>query len=239
VRNLWADPDEGERRQPTWDHVAQQFGARDAKQVVIASDVTEGILIASTICGFYAGTYVTGLLGLESGFTYGLVFGFTSGYVRGQMSGSLLAWILGKEDFYDGLKIGARNGLKEGMNDAMTYSTGNSGGNLKLWQMILLNNMKDNMDVFEGDEVQIHAGPVGYDFDGNHIYTIFSKDITTGQRIDMGMESVYCLSLIKNGEYGIKISDTRYKDRQQWLGGRNELHEPVWLTFHYKYNYIF
>lgn len=87
--------------------------------------------------------------------------------------------------------------------------------------MLLVNNISDNLDVFEDDKLQIHALVAGYDFDNGSFYAIWSKDLSKGQRYDMGMETIEVLSMIKNKEYKAYGPRKNGKIRQNNMQNQN------------------
>jgi len=74
---------------------------------------------------------------------------------------------------------------------------------LRTWAgVVLTDNISDNMENGEFKFKSIHLGPIGYDKSRHddtwgHLYTVFSKGLSKGDRFDMTFESILGLTLIK------------------------------------------
>jgi hypothetical protein len=179
------------------------------------------MMALSTGIGVSAGMYTVGALGLE-GYSAGLVFGATSGFTRGFLTASSFTWYKGGS-FEDGLRNGAKLGLHEGLSDAVTYSSVFAGTDMKFWQFVVNNNIRDNLDMFDGDGLQLHLGPLGWDHDDKNekykgFYTMFDKDINGSRRADMIMETIWGVSLIPDGPAKIPYGN-KHKTAKHWFNG--------------------
>jgi hypothetical protein len=180
------------------------------------------------------------------------------------ISGSAGSWIHGGAGLLEGLENGATMGLQEGLTDAVKYSTFYAGSDIKFLQFVLNNNISDNLDVFEGDKLQLHFTIFGYDFDKNHggLYWVGSRSLSDGERADMGMELVWGLSLIPDGKvyiqsggnqrtpvcssrFGCKLGGYKYAStirehtliNYKWHGELTSIREQLyeeWLTYRKK-----
>ena len=107
----------------------------------------------------------------------------------------------------------------------------NTGNYVRLRQIAGINitdNISDNMNngIFEFHSY--HIGPVGWDADRHDntwggLYTVFSKGLSDGQRLDMGIETVFMLSMVKDIHlHNVKVPHTG-KDicGQRWFRMRS------------------
>jgi hypothetical protein len=184
--------------------------------------VNQAIMTIGTISGLYVGHLAgAALFPGTPGFGYGFTYGLTSGFTRGMISGSAGSWIHGGAGLLKGLENGATMGLQEGLTDAVKYSTFYAGSDIKFLQFVLNNNISGNLDVFEGDKLQLHFTIFGYDFDKNHggLYWVGSRSLSDGERADMGMELVWGLSLIPDGKKFSSLPGRRKQPLQKYNYG--------------------
>jgi RHS repeat-associated protein len=230
-------------KEATWDNFSKNLGFENTSELVTDMYISQAIMTLSTIAGQHAGFFMADLLFPASqGFGYGFTYGFTSGFTREMLNGSFDSWILGDYSFSEGLEYGALIGLEAGLTDAVKYSTSYAGNDLKFWQFVLNNNISDNLDIFDGEKLRLHFTIWSYDFDGSGGHWIWSKGLSDDFRLDMGMEFVWGLSLIPNGDYTYNWN-TKKKNKTTWFGdfmcklGGNSLHNGKrYIGINYKWH---
>jgi len=109
-------------------------------------------------------------------------------------------------------------GLEEGLTDAVTYSSAYAGADIKWWQFVVNNNIRHNMDAFDGGDLKFHFMFGGYNVSKNVDYWIWSKGLSDGERIDMGMETILTLSSIPDFDISWSTGKTR-KAPTRWFNG--------------------
>ncbi|HBX49747.1 MAG: hypothetical protein A2309_06950 [Bacteroidetes bacterium RIFOXYB2_FULL_35_7] len=108
--------------------------------------------------------------------------------------------------------------------------------------VLMSNNLSDNLKDGELGLHSLHLGPVGYDFEKNTGYGIWSKDLTWEQRFNMGFETLLGLTLL-NKDIFIKYRTPEIKNCGTivWKGQQRLLYLQISKIGYYSqktYNFL-
>jgi hypothetical protein len=110
----------------------------------------------------------------------------------------------------------------EELGKELILSAGDENPYLTFAALVIIDNYDDN---WKDGKFRVHLGLIGYDFDKDKPYYIWSSDVSDNERFDMGYETIYALTLI--GDISTSYKSSYNQPRESCLGGSSNLPKVI------------